>query len=315
MVKVSFCILFAVITCFFVGACRETEAAGEQQSLTSFSSGALVVQKPAEYSEAWSAFWMLDERPGSGWASPEGKTQNHIVVIEMAEKTLLNRLEFDTASIDGEQRGAKDVLVEISDEGPSNGFKKIAEISLADKADGQSFPVAGEMPGRWVRLTIKNNHGAADYTELMDFRGYGSQLTQTPLPEASGTYETNYNDFHLRQQGTSVTGCYESSEGLLNGGIEGRIMKITWREGDRKGPAVMVFSRDGKKFFGLWWDEGSEEQTGGVWNGTLKSKEISNGPHWAGSTRGAQEQMTKELSESGRVRVYGINFEIGRAHV
>jgi hypothetical protein len=191
MDRTSICALFVVIVCTFWGNLLKTEAA-EEPSLVSFSSGALVVRKSAEFSDKWSTFWMIDERSESGWASPKGKTQNHVAVIELAERTLLKRIEFDTGNIDGEGRGTKDVLVEISDEGPGKGFKKIAEISLADKEDGQSFEV-DEVAGRWVRLTIKNNHGAADYTELMDFRGYGSQLAQTPFPDASGTYGTNSN--------------------------------------------------------------------------------------------------------------------------
>jgi hypothetical protein len=72
-----------------------------EPSLISFSAGALIVQKPAEYDKQWSAFWLLDERPDSGWASPDGEVANHVLVIELAEKTLLKRLEFDTGSVDG----------------------------------------------------------------------------------------------------------------------------------------------------------------------------------------------------------------------
>jgi hypothetical protein len=93
----------------------------------------------------------------------------------------------------------------------------------------------------------------------MDFRAFGKQLTKTPLPDVSGTYETNYNDFHLRQQGTSVTGCYEYNKGLLNGDIEGRTVKFTWREPGGKGPAVIIFSSGGEKFFGFRWYEGKEK--------------------------------------------------------
>jgi outer membrane protein OmpA-like peptidoglycan-associated protein len=183
-------------------------------------------------------------------------------------------------------------------------------MALADAADGQQLPVSAEIAGRWLRLTIGNNNGAPDYTELMEFRGYGSQLTQTPFPDSSGTYETDYNDFHLRQQGTTVTGCYEYNKGELNGGIEGRIMKFTWTEDERKGPAVIVFSGDGKSFFGLWWHEGGEDEVGGIWTGTLKSREVGGCPQWSG---GAQEEMAKELAESGRIRLYGINFDVDRA--
>jgi len=86
-------------------------------------------------------------------------------------------------------------------------------------------------------------------------------------------------------------------------------MKFTWQERDGKGPAVMVFTSDGDKFFGLWWYEG-QENAAGEWNGVKKSQEVGGCPHWAG---GVQEQMAKDLSEFGRVRLYGINFDYDSA--
>jgi len=281
-------------------------AASPEPSLVSFSSGAVIVQKPQEYGSGWLARQMLDELPGTGWASPEGVLTPAVTVIALPERTLLKRLELDTGSTDGENRGAKDVLVEVSDTSAQDGFKSIATVSLKDKTDNQKFPVSAEVPGRWVRLTLKNNHGAKDYLELMDFRAYGTQLTHTPFPDASGTYATDYGDFHLRQQGTSVTGCYEYDGGVLDGGIEGRIMKFTWREeGDQRGPAIMVFSPDGQQMLGLWWHDG-DTGGGGEWNGTKKSKTVGTCPHWSG---GAQEQVAKDLQELGRARIYGINFD------
>jgi hypothetical protein len=198
-----------------------------EPSLVSFSAGALIVQKPQEYGGGWEAINMLDENPSTGWATPQGVTSNQVMAIELPERTLLKRLEFDTAQVEADDRAAKDVDVEVSDSGPSSGFLKIAGVSLEARADRQQFPVSAEVPGRWVRLTAKNNHGSPDYTEIMDFRGYGVQLTHTPFPDVSGTYDTSYNKMHLLQQGTSVTGCYEYNGGLLTGGLEGRIMKIT----------------------------------------------------------------------------------------
>jgi outer membrane protein OmpA-like peptidoglycan-associated protein len=79
-----------------------------------------------------------------------------------------------------------------------------------------------------------------------------------------------------------------------------------WREdGGQKGPAIMVFSPDGKQLFGLWWNE-EDTGPGGFWNGTRKSAAVGTCPHWSG---GAQEQMTKDLQTEGRTRVYGINFD------
>ncbi|MDD5015286.1 MAG: OmpA family protein, partial [Atribacterota bacterium] len=66
----------------------------------------------------------------------------------------------------------------------------------------------------------------------------------------------------------------------------------------------------GEKFFGLWWYEGSEDSPGEIWEGMRNSQEVGGCPHWAG---GVQEQMVKDLSEFGRVRLYGINFDVDSA--
>lgn len=282
-----------------------------QPSLISFSAGALVVQKPQEYGGGWPAWAIIDEYPDHGWATPQDVVTPQTFVIELPEQTLLETLVFDTAAADDEKRAAKDVLVEMSDTSATTGFTKILETSLANRVDNQSFPTTAQVPGRWMRLTVKNNHGATDYLELMDVRGYGKQLTKTPFVDASGTYETDYGLFHLKQEGTSVTGCYEYDGGLLTGGIEGRVMKFTWREKsseDDYGPALMVFARDGSEMFGIWGTKGSEKMTG-TWDGKKVSKEIGSCPHWS-PEGGAEARMKKELEEFGRTRIYGINFDV-----
>ncbi|MGA2539109.1 MAG: OmpA family protein [Terracidiphilus sp.] len=293
---------------------QASKATGPEPSLVSFSAGALVVKKPTEYDDDWSAFSMLDENPHSGWASSKGITANQVTVIELPEKTLLKRLEFDIAGVDGAQRGAKDVDVEMSDIGSESGFQKIASVTLRDGADHQQFPVSASVPGRWVRLTAKNNQGSSDYIEIMDFRGYGTQLTHTPFADVSGTYDTNYGKMHLLQQGTSVTGCYEHDGGLLTGGVEGRIMRLTWtQDGSLRGPAVMVFSSTGNDLFGLWWNEGHEQSPGGRWNGPKVSTTVGTCPNWKGV--GTENQIANELEQSGRSRVYGINFDSDSDHI
>jgi len=285
-------------------------AAQNAPSLVSFYSGALIAQKPQEYDANWSAFWMFDEKPDTGWASPQNVVTPQTIVVALPERSQIEQLAFDTGGIDGNDgRGAKDITVEMSDTSATSGFQKIASVSLQDQANDQRFPVTAQVPGRWLRLVVQNNHGSKEYIELMDVRAYGRQLTTTPFPNASGTYETDYGNFHLKQEGTSVTGCYEHDEGLLNGGIEGRIMKFTWREAPNdKGPAIMIFSPDGNEMFGLWWNEGDTTGRGGIWNGKKISKDTGSCPHWSGT--GAEELMKKELEEFGRTRVYGINFDL-----
>lgn len=281
-------------------------------SLVSFSAGALIVKKAEEYDSNWSSFWLLDERADSGWATPKNNVSEQSIVIALPEKTVLKNLFFDTGRIDGAGRGAKDIVVEISEQSESIGFQQIANVSLAEKADNQKFPVSSQIAGRFVRLTVKNNHGSTEYTELFDFRATGEQLTQTPFTNVSGAFATNYGDFHLKQDGTIINGCYNYNDGKLNGGSEGRVIKFTWSEkrGEQinQGPAVMVFTPDGKQMFGLWWNEGQTNQRGGIWNGSKKSDQAGTCPDDK-TVNAAGGQIAQDLEETGRARIYGINFD------
>src|SRR5271166_4880447 len=120
-----------------------------EPSLISFSAGAVIVQKPQEYGGDWTAFNLLDENPKTGWAAPKGVTTDQVTVIELSERTLLKRLEFDTGSVDGAQRSVRDIDVEVSDTGPADGFQKIASVTLLNRLDHQQVPVSAEVPGRW----------------------------------------------------------------------------------------------------------------------------------------------------------------------
>jgi outer membrane protein OmpA-like peptidoglycan-associated protein len=300
--KRAICIFFlACVSVFAVQITKPEVPKNTKPSLVSLSAGAIMVQAPKGYDDSWIATWILDGRNDTGWASPKGVVAPAVFVIALPEKTVLDEVIFDTGQTDGTLRGAKDILVEASDVSENSGFQPIASISLKDKVDNQRFPVSAQRTARWIRLTIKNNHGAPDYIELMDFRATGKQLTYTPFPDISGTYSTNYNEFHIRQQGNSVTGCYEYNSGLVEGGVDGRTITFTWREGDHSGPAIMVFTPDGAQMYGLWWG-GSR----GIWNGKRKSKEVGTCQHWSG---GIQEQITKDLTDTGRSRLYGINFD------
>ena len=171
-------LLSLAIVCLFFEFGLMTDAVATDQSLVSFSSGALLVEKAPEYSSTWGNIWIIDENPQTGWCCPEGEISNNMLVIELAEKSVFDRLEFDTGYVDTNGSGAKDIMVEISDEGPTEGFTEIASVSLVNQEDNQSFPVTVDKSGKWLRLTIKNNHGSAEYTELMDFGGTKARKMQ-----------------------------------------------------------------------------------------------------------------------------------------
>ena len=294
---------------------NDVKTSADEKDLLSFFSGALIAKKTAEFGGGWTAENAIDENPESGWSSPENAISNHNFVVELPEKTVLKTLSFDTAFTENEDRGAKEITVEISDASADSGFQEIVRVSLKNKMDNQRFPVSKEIAGRFVRVSFGANQGSTGFTELMNIRGFGQQLTQTPLENVSGTYTSDFGDFHIKQEGTSVIGCYEHQSGLLKGGIEDRIMKLNWSEDDGdKGPAVMVFTA-GKKMVGRWWNSDQDvlKAVGGQWNGTKKSNDVGSCPNLPNLSKpnAAQNQITDDLKKTGRATVYGINFDTG----
>ena len=297
--------LFLIIGIFFTPA----PAACEPVNMLSLQEGALPVVIPASYG-GWHAHNLLNDNPKSGWACKSGNISNNVFVFELVETATLIRFEFDNASVDAKGAGAKDVLVEVSTTSIQAGYTPVLETALADLTGQQSFPATAKAPARWVRLTIRTNQGSTKWTELFTFRGFGEKPAMTTPNNISGTYKTNYSSFHVLQQGTTLTGCYEYKGGLLEGAIEGRVMKITWRESggpNNRGPAIMVFAPDGKTFRGFWWYLGMEKGAPkGSWNGKKVSTQVGGCPHWSGSVGG---ELKKQLIAEKRARLYGILFD------
>jgi outer membrane protein OmpA-like peptidoglycan-associated protein len=297
----------------FAAAAAAPAVAPSDINLTSYANGAWILKKPAEYNETWSAFWLLDERAQTGWATPNGSVGPQEVLIALAEESVIKTLEFDNASADGDSEGsrtAKDIVVQVSNQSPTAGFETIATVVLKARQDKQKFSVSKTIPARWVKLTIKSNHSSTEYIELFDFRAFGEQKTKTPMTNVSGTYATNYGNFHLQQEGASVSGCYEHGKGLVvNGGLEGRVTRFTWtQEGTGRGPAIFTFSPDGKEVLGIWWYDGQTDGPGELWYGKKTSDAIGSCPHWKG-VQTASSQLAKDIGETGRARIYGINFD------
>ena len=288
-------------------------------NLLSWGAGAMVVQAPPSYSDSgnWSPMYLLDELPATGWATKSGDLSPKVFVLELADRSEITSLAFDTAQVENRGRSAKDLRVEISDRKDS-GFVEIARPSLAPMKDQQTFALKAPARGRYLRLTALNNWGDEKYIEIMNVFAYGRPLVKTARPNSSGTFSSSYGKFHLRQSGPSVTGCYEHSNGLIeNGGFEGRVLRFTWTEGEiagprQGGPAMMIFADDGKSFVGYWWHEGNTQGEPGEWNGTKISDEIGACPYWK---PGAGDEVVQQLKSQGRARLYGILFDTDSDHL
>src|ERR1700677_1136566 len=122
------------VVCAFALLPLATWAQGttEEINLLSWGAGALVVESPPSESNSgqWSTEALLDEYKDTGWANKRGDLTPKAIVFELAQRSEISSLAFDTAQVYSRERSAKDVTVEVSDR-QDGGFAEIARISLA----------------------------------------------------------------------------------------------------------------------------------------------------------------------------------------
>ncbi len=314
--------VWAALLCAGVASSQVLSAqaptASGEQNLLALGAGAQTVVTPASYNTAynWSPDALIDEQLATGWATRNKDLTPKTFVFKLAEKSAISSLGVDSAKVERAATSAKDVKVEIGDSegGP---FTVIATPTLAQGKGRQRFALKASATGQYIRLTVLNNYGDAQNTELMEFAAYGKQLNKYPFSDHSGTYTASYGKFHIQQQGSAVSGCYESGHGLLtDGGIDGRVMHVIWTEGTTpasrdSGSAVLVFSDDGKSFLGHWFTEKSDGAPRGIWAGKFVSKDIGKCYNWDPKGNSLESQLNKE----GRVRLYGILFDTDSDHL
>jgi outer membrane protein OmpA-like peptidoglycan-associated protein len=290
-------------------ATQTTVPPADAEDLAGLAQGAMVVSSPTSYNEA---YYMLDEDPRTSWSADT--VVNKPVVIALAQQSAIERITFDDAVAEYEGQVPRNVVVELSDTSATDGFKPIANVTLADAGkDGQTFPADANVPGRWLRLTVKTT-GSSSTTQIGELRAFGRKLSNDPIAPVTGVYETPYRNFHLKQDGTRVTGCVEGLDVAIEGGIEGHVVRFQWDFPEDKGPALLVFSPDAKTMFGGWWKTNgvSDKPSMNAFTAKRTSDDPGDCPQWRAKP---EAQMEKALQDEKRLRLYGINFDSNSDHL
>jgi outer membrane protein OmpA-like peptidoglycan-associated protein len=299
-------ILFALFSPQARGA-QAPKAVTPSENLAGLAAGAVVVVRPTAADANGEAWFLLDEDLRTSWTSLDGKHLDP-TVIELPDRSVIRSVQFDTGLVETDGRLAKRMLVEMSDTSATDGFKPIADVTLsAAMKDAQTFKTTAEVPGRWIRLSAKSMH-APDHTitQLMEFRAFGERLTHNAAPPVTGTYVIEGGPLmHIKEEGTRVTGCFEGDGGgPIEGGLEGRTLRFNWKLGTDEGPAIGVFGA-GAQFVGFWKMNGAEPNAV-ITPVDVKKKTAAPGdcPNWH-----AADPLGAELKKTGRLRLYGINFD------
>jgi outer membrane protein OmpA-like peptidoglycan-associated protein len=254
---------------------------------------------------------LLDGNPSRGWSNERPKDRPpYVFVFELLAPTLLTEVGVDTA---GRRPGgavgaaAKTVEIAASASGPDSGFAVLGTVEVAE--DGAaSLAVSTAAPVRWLRFTVRDNHGNPNWTYVDELLAFG---TQEPVADDDGRYTgrwaTNFGPVEIAQRGTELTGCYR--DGTLVGSVAGGVARLAWQ--DRKSPKVhgtALFVIDAaKNLEGVQYRLPSRARWGG------KPADATTAKTECGAIAPASNPIAAALAARGAVDVYGIQFDFDSA--
>ncbi len=288
------------------------------QDLFAFAAGTQIVSSTAGdiYGATYSPYSLIDESTSTEWMVEAAAPAS--VVLELAERTSLTRLAFDSDGMNIDEKSAKSIRVEVSDTSPTSGYKLVLEAALKMAANNQEFTLPADTVGRWVKITAQGSFDS-DYLALVAVHGYGKQLTSDArLPDLTGSYEgaSGWGVVRLKHTGTRAVGCYEYLEGVIAGGTEGRVLKAEMVEQSPSGPQKLIglftFASADKRLVGLVRNADSDKESAlySFYTAEKTGPDTGQCPQiadWGGNA--AKSQLSSKLERDGRARLDGINFD------
>lgn len=203
------------------------------------------------------ALLAIDGNDGGYVLTPKpGDAQTRIVFVyklpamtTFREFSVPNVLETPSPS----QTFFRKVEIAGTDSGPQGPFHVLAGGALethSTKGQSTSIPIVEEKPVRWVRVTMEGGINILrdrTFFEFSEIIGHGSQET-VPLSEAfSGKWKGRGVLLELKQEGASVSGCYDGV-GDIKGTISGNLLRAIGhtRKGNIPSTFVMAVGDKGE---------------------------------------------------------------------
>jgi outer membrane protein OmpA-like peptidoglycan-associated protein len=272
-----------------------------------FDTGTVLTVLPKSYSTSlgeWSAWALADGDAEVGWASEAGAKGPWLFEYSFEDVQALTTVVADTVKTEepshpGCSVKAFELLVSPSEKGED--FKVLGTFEVPQKSV-KSFPLPAKATARRVRVKVLSNWGDPTYTELMELDVLGPPSPRKSV-RVAGLYTGPFNALRLEQVGDQVLGCYDYSQGLLFGTVEGRTARLTWSEvsGEQVSTGLALFNLlPTGKVVGVYTHAGST---------ALSSWDLE--PSKKPPTCKAPSTLGATLARTRRVALYGIRFDAG----
>ncbi|MCR9123248.1 MAG: OmpA family protein [Phyllobacteriaceae bacterium] len=275
--------------------------------LLTLARGAVLVDASID---ARAALALTDGDPASNWNTSTAKNPApYTFTFELVAPAVIEAVGIHGV---GERPGgvvggsAGPVTVEGSAEGPDSGFAPMAAFTAGP--DGATMAESTiDTPVRWLRFSVGGPIGAdAAWVYVAEAIAHGTVTPPDEDDRFTGIFQSGRADFiELRQDGTSVTGCYVENSGLSNGSLSGAVedgvARLNWTsEQGITGTALVTIDSTGA-LAGVRYRQRSRS----IWNGPPAPE----GTTTPCSATEPTNPIITALEETGEARIYGIHFD------
>jgi VWFA-related protein len=161
------------------------EEEGKQEKLTNVlaeESGAKLVYFSSQYDDGdWAAKNLIDGQLGQGHGYAAKSNAPAEVVLVLPKVTTINQVAFNPFTVEDPSNWMKDVEVQVSTEGPKQGFKSVGKFTLHNRQNvdhkkplpDQVFKIE-PVQAKFIKLMLLKNYGGG-FLELGEFKVFGGE--------------------------------------------------------------------------------------------------------------------------------------------
>jgi hypothetical protein len=272
---------------------RAEEDTLENDNRLNLAFGAAVVERSDELSYESTAAHAIDATARTAWISAPGGKQT--AIYSLPAPTRITRLG---ASIVGNRNHAPGgVRFETSVDGRTWNPAVEARFQYGSRAP-QWFDVK-PIVAQYVRVTAIEPAFQSHFLSLL---AIGTETAPVAQPSIEGCWQINMVvPARFVRAGSRVAGTIGPM--IVDGGTDGRIYRLMWRERAMWGYAAVTLSPDGQHLSGIrWHEEVNPKNTGDGWLGNRVPCEDTVGIDTAGVADGI-------MGRAGVWRLYGVRFD------
>lgn len=214
----------------------------DRDNLLNIALGASVVSRTAEADLEASALHAIDGMSNTGWSAPIGDA-NQTLVYSFGAPVRIDRVGVLTSTAPLPES------IRFSASADGVNWREV-HVAKPREADRPQIAQVEAFEANFLRVEPK--HATAKQVHIASLQAYGQEIYPPTPRRFDGCWMINGQQAMLVQRGARVTGAINGDPvTVLDGGTDGRVLRLMWMRGRMWGYAAATLSFDGRALTAL----------------------------------------------------------------